>query len=50
MKIIKLALTSFKEIVKNFSVCKRKLREAELKIKLLNKQISEYNEIFTKDI
>jgi len=49
MKIIKAPLDKFKKIIKTFSLCKRKLRECEIKNRFLNEQIKMYNLKNTKD-
>ena len=43
MKMFKAPMEKVKKIFDNFKRCKRRLREAELKLEFLNNQIKEYN-------
>ena len=43
MKFFKAKLSQVKQILYDFRFCKRKLKEADIKIKFLNEEIERYN-------
>ena len=43
-------LNKFKDVIKNYLNCKKKLKECEEINKFLNEQIKSYNNNFTKNV